>query len=253
MDSLSLPPSTRTCAGDRNHWRIEIARPDDRASVNALRRIAYRHSPQFTFADLRRLDWNTEDDRGVVVVARDPAGAIQSTARMNVFLSRKEVERAFEYSLDGIELAMPTLALSRAATTPIQRSRGLMAHLRWYCLSAAILLRIESVAAVIFQGAPRTRSMAEAGFTFYVPRRSWDTEVVAHSEALIAALDRSQFQMALRAASVPVEDDLRHIDFDMPALRKSCAAMMHAADRPTPARADWPRCVAAQGLGDGDS
>ncbi|MCO5120004.1 MAG: hypothetical protein M9951_10280 [Burkholderiaceae bacterium] len=195
-------------------WTVDVARPVDRDSVVELRRLSMPRSEYFTFHDLARLDWNEDDERSSVIVVRDPQGVLQSTLRLSVFDAVADLERAVECSFEGIPVELPVLSLSRAATRPGSMSRGLMAWLRFYYLSVVRELPVRSVVGVVFEGAPRARSMESAGYAFFRPPRNWDSEVEAYVNVQVVLLASRDFDRAIEMTRRMIGPDSdRRFDF----------------------------------------
>lgn len=191
---------------DAAAWRhrVGIADATQRNAVGELRRAAYREAAQFDWHDEATLDWSAADDAGAVLAVWDRTGRMLSTTRASVFARAAEAEAFLEYSLEGIEVATPTLVLSRVATAPDAARLGLFALLRYAYLQALPQTPLASVVAITYEGAPHVGSMRDAGYAFFEPRAAWDSEAVARTRPLLAVLPRAHFERAfsLRAADM---------------------------------------------------
>jgi hypothetical protein len=199
---------TSETTGAAWRYRVGIADPTQRQAVEALRRAAYRQANEFDWNDEATLGWSAADDAGTVLALWDAQGALLSTTRASVFLSLGEAEASLEYSLAGIDIATPTLVLSRVATAPVAARNGLFALLRYAYLSALVLTPIGSVIAIVYEGAPHIGSMRESGYDFFEPHAGWDTEAVARTRPMLAVLPRSRFERALSVRSAALAGQL---------------------------------------------
>lgn len=209
--------------------RLSIATRHDAEAVFAVRRAAYRAAPEFDWKDEAALAWNDADDAGTVLALWDDAGTLQSTLRASVFGSRAAAEAFLEYSLDGAAVALPTLVFSRAATAPDAARHGLFALMRVAYLAALPATPLQSLSAIVYDGGPRLRAMAEAGYTFSEPRAGWDSEAVARRPPLLAVLPRERFAGALAIARVIAGEHLERVDIETPAIAAAFAAQAATA------------------------
>jgi hypothetical protein len=217
--------------------RVGVANATQRSAVAALRRLAYREAAQFEWNDESTLDWSAADDTGTVLAVWDVAGNLLSTIRASVFSGASTAEAFLEYSLKGIDLPGPTLVLSRAATAPKAAHHGLFALLRYAYLAALPATPLNSVIAIVYEGAPHSGFMRQCGYEFFEPQAAWDTEAVARARPLLAVLPRAQFEHSLGMRRAALEGRLEGVQFDVAAiaesLRAGCAAFAasKAADR----------------------
>lgn len=175
-------------------------------ALQALRQAAYRAAPEFDWNEDASLGWTPADEHGTVLGLWDAAGRMLSTTRATVLHSVGHAEDFLEYSLAGIDIAWPSLALSRAATAPDVARHGLFALLRHAYLSALVAdsvadtddasTGIGSVVAIVYEGGPRLAAMRAAGYDFFSPRAGWDSEAVARTAPLLAVLPGARFRQA---------------------------------------------------------
>lgn len=215
--------------GTVRRYRVGIAAATERATVEALRRAAYRGANEFDWNDEATLGWSAADDTGVVLAVWDAHGALLSTTRASVFTQLHEAEAHLEYSLAGIEVALPTLVLSRVATAPEAARHGLFALVRHAYLSALASTPIGSVLAIVYEGAPHIGTMRESGYEFFEPRASWDTEAVARTRPLLAVLPRSRFERALRVRSAALAGQFDGVQVEAAAIAQAFLARCNAA------------------------
>jgi hypothetical protein len=216
-------------------FRVGLADSTQRSAVAALRRAAYREAAQFEWNDESTLDWSAADDSGTVLAVWDATGSLLSTIRASVFSGASTVEAFLEYSLAGINVPGPTLVLSRAATAPDAAHHGLFALLRLAYLSALPATPINSVIAVVYEGAPHSGFMRQCGYEFFEPQDTWDTEAVAHARPLLAVLPRAQFEHSLGMRRAALEGRLGGVQFDLAAIAESLCARCEAHALPASA------------------
>ena len=210
-------------------YRIGIASSAQREAVEALRCSAYRCAAEFVWNAEATLGWTAADDAGTVLALWDARGALLSTMRASVFASTAAAEAFLEYSLDGVDIATPTLVLSRAATAPDAARHGLYALVRYAYLSALAATPIGSVIAIVYEGAGQTRSMRGSGYDFFEPRAGWDTEAVARVRPLLAVLPRARFAHALGVRSAALMGRLDGVQIDSTAIAAALRAHCSAA------------------------
>jgi hypothetical protein len=193
---------------ERGGWRcglVDGRSTVEREAVVRLRREAYATAGEFAWHDLATLGWTATDERSAVLGLWrcGDAGAgetLVSTVRATVFQRLGEAEAFLEHALDGVGAQAPALVLSRAATAPGEHGRGLLALLRVAYLQALPLATVRSVLAVVYDSAPRVRSMQAAGYTMSAPTHSWDSEARALTAPLVAHLPLQRFASALDIA-----------------------------------------------------
>ncbi len=194
-----------------SRWLIGVVDGSSRAARDAvvqLRRQAYAGAREFAWHDLATLGWTATDDRSAVLgLWHCPEGGgtstrtLLSTVRATVFTQLAAAEAFLEHALDGIGAVAPALVLSRAATAPGEHGRGLLALLRVAYLQALAQAGVHSVLAVVYDDAPRVRSMQAVGYTMTPPQRSWDSEARAIAAPLVAHLAHAKFAQAMQAAT----------------------------------------------------
>jgi len=215
----------------RWRWRVGVADRSHRSAVAALRRAAYLQAAQFDWNDEATLDWGAADEAGIVLAVWDAEHRLLSTTRLSVF-HRAEAAQAFlEYSLDGIELPLPTLVLSRVATAPAAAGHGLFALLRLAYLGVLARTPIESALAITYEGAPHVGSMRAAGYEFFEPRAAWDTEAVARTRPLLAVLARARFAEALASREADPAVPRQQVSVNAAEIAEAISACCHAGSR----------------------
>jgi hypothetical protein len=214
------------------HWRyrIGVAGALDRDGVVAVRRAAYRQATEFDWNDEALLGWCAADDEGAVLAVWDHEGTVMSTVRASVFTQVEPAENFLEYSLAGIPVATPTLVLSRAATDPNAARQGLNSVLRYAYLCAVASTSIRSVITIVYDGGPRLASMRSAGFDFHEPRAGWDTEAVALTRPLLAALPRERLVTALGTMSESLAQRLTDVRIEKVSIARSMRRQFEPVD-----------------------
>lgn len=229
------PTQPQASSGDAIAFRVGVADASQRHAVAALRRAAYQKAAQFEWNDESTLDWSAADDSGTVLAVWDAAGTLLSTIRASVFLDAATAEAFLEYSLTGITVPGPTLVLSRAATAPVAAQHGLFALLRYAYLSALPATPINSVIAVVYEGAPHSGFMRQCGYSFFEPQAAWDSEAVARVRPLLAVLPREQFGHSLTMRRTALAGRLEGVQFNLADIAASMRAACVALAIPKPA------------------
>jgi hypothetical protein len=212
-------------------YRIGVAQRTDAAAVHALRVAAYAGAAEFDWNDPATLAWSAADDEGVVLALWTPTGALLCSLRASVFGTTAQAERFLEYSLRGVPAEPPLLVLSRAATAPAQARHGLLALLRHAYLSVLPGRGLGAIVAVVYEGAPRLRSMQRTGYAFHQPIAAWDSEAHARNRPLVAVLPGARFSAAAEEARGAVAEQLVAVAIDHAAI---ALALQRLVGRVTP-------------------
>jgi hypothetical protein len=185
-------------------YRVGVVQRSDAPEIEALRKAAYAQAAEFKWHDLEALSWSDVDDRASVLAVWGKDGRILSTVRAAVHHDVASTEAFLEYSLAGIEVALPLMVLGRAATLPAAGRQGLSAWLRTAYLRALPATPIGSVVGIVYDGMPRVRSAQASGYVLHRPAKTWDTEADAVTQPLVAVMMRSQFASAAVHAEQPL-------------------------------------------------
>jgi hypothetical protein len=168
---------------------IDASRADE---LVALRRRCYALSKSFEWFDERALDWSVDDAASVVLGVLDADGALVSSVRATIRHDRDAVEAMLMYSTRTVPARFPALIGARSATSPEHARHGLAGVMRRTVVSQAYRLGLASITGVVYDDAPRVRSMLAQGYEFYDPPEHWDRE--ARRVVVDHASDRRQAQ-----------------------------------------------------------
>jgi hypothetical protein len=177
-------------------YRVDVATSVDAANVTELRRAALAQSREFSVNDMDKVGWTDIDESSVVLIVRED-GVLVSSMRMITFSDEVAAEHFLEYPVTQHSIPGPILTMSRAVTLPSHFSKGLMGAIRYVDRGGAIETAIQSVVAIVYQGAPRVNSMRRAGFEMLECPEHWDSEATVSAAPLVAVLPRRLFSHAL--------------------------------------------------------
>ncbi len=148
---------------------VDRKRKDD---IDALRMQAYTKASGFA-VDLTTLKWKSSDDESFVMAA-EANGQLIATMRGEVIADISLLEQKLECPWDyPLELEMPILLLSRAATLSSYRYVGLNLILRYWFLRFAITHHINFVLGTFVSGSPRENTLREMGYQFFDNKLGW--------------------------------------------------------------------------------
>jgi hypothetical protein len=167
---------------------ISVATLGDGPELTQLLRDCYRQSSDFTIRDDSYFT-NHFDGRSVVLAARSD-GVLLGTMKATLISCSSDLNSEDEEMLTS-ELT-PALFLSRAATVQHSRARGVNSLMRLFCLEAALELQLKSLVGFVYRDAPRTRLMADLGYSFTEFRASGNSVFTDHSQHLFAFLALDQ-------------------------------------------------------------
>ena len=175
---------------------IDKTRADE---LVALRKRCYALSKSFEWFDERALEWSEDDAASVVLGVLDAGGALVSTVRSTIRRDRDEVESMLMYSTHGVPARFPALVGARSATEPTHARHGLAGVMRWVIVSQARRLKMASITAVVYDDAPRVRSMLAQGYEFHDPPRHWDREARLRARPIIISMPAANYAQSLAA------------------------------------------------------
>ena len=167
-----------------------------RAKVQELRCAAYKRSNEFYVEHSRAYQWSEDDDVSDVMVACDERGEALATMRGANADGRAEVEARFECSAELTDEMFPALLLERGATKGGSGGLGLNSLLRYHFLLGALRSETASVVGAVFDGAPRLHLLAELGYEFRQPTRTWDTNLRPRTQLILVTLPRHRIAQA---------------------------------------------------------
>ncbi len=193
----------------------------------ALRKRCYGLSKSFEWFDERALDWSADDAVSVVLGVLDADGVLVSSVRATIRRDRDAVESMLMYSTRGVPARFPALIGARSATEPAHARHGLAGVMRWVIVSQARRLRLGSITGVVYDDAPRVRSMLAQGYEFYDPPQHWDREARLRARPIIISMPAANYAQSLATIESQLGAALERATFDATAL--DAAFDLHAA------------------------
>lgn len=152
--------------------RVFFTGRERQTEIDELRMQEYARASGFQ-VDLNTLRWKTSDDESYIMAA-ETGGRIVSTMRGELIDSMELLERKLECPWSyPMELRMPVLLLSRAATCSSQRTSGLNLLLRYWFLKFAVHHDVRHVIGTFVTGSPRETTLREMGYTFFQNDLGW--------------------------------------------------------------------------------
>ncbi len=212
---------------------VDQARADE---LVALRKRCYALSKSFEWFDERALDWGDDDAASVVLGVLDAGGALVASVRATIRRDRDAVERMLMYSTRDVPARFPALIGARSATEPAHARHGLAGVMRWVIVSQARRLGLASITGVVYDDAPRVRSMLAQDYEFYDPPHHWDREARLRARAIIISMPAANYARSLAAIESQLGTALARTAFDVVALdaafdrhARSVDASVHAS------------------------
>ncbi len=203
-----------------NSLRVFVAGDEHVAEIVRLRQACYRTSPSFSWFDEQALEWN-DTDRGAVVLAVAIEGRIVATTRATSRPDQASVEAFMGYSIANVPPRFPALIAGRSATDPGHARLGLTAVMRHAIVRQAMRLRLPSIIGVVYESAPRVRSMVVHGYEPYACPRHWDPEAVLRAEPIIISMPAGAYPKSLAAIESGSSEVLRASVFDDEAIARA--------------------------------
>ncbi len=162
---------------------------DRKNEIEALRQQEYANAKGFV-VDLETLKWKSSDDESFVMAA-ESKGQLVSTMRGEVIdelaILEKKLECPWSFPL---ELNMPVLLLSRAATLSSYRKIGLNLVLRYWFIRLAMAHKIHFLVGTFVSGSPRENTLQEMGYQFFENKLGWQQSTYQSLGAVtVAALN----------------------------------------------------------------
>lgn len=195
--------------------RIYFADSQRKNEIDALRSQAYQTISGFA-VDIKTLKWKASDDESFIMVAEEQ-GELISTMRGEVIKEFSVIEKKLECPWNfPLELDMPVLLLSRAATLYSHRSVGLNLILRYWFLRFAIYHDIRFMLGTFASGAPRENTLREMGYQFFENKLGWQKSTFrSFSPVTVVALDlKTHGQAALDFCLKRLPDGIKEYSFD---------------------------------------
>ncbi|MEK6774880.1 MAG: hypothetical protein AABY64_13130 [Bdellovibrionota bacterium] len=145
---------------------------DRKNEIEALRQQEYANAKGFV-VDLETLKWKSSDDESFVMAA-ESKGQLVSTMRGEVINELAVLEKKLECPWNfPMELGMPVLLLSRAATLSSYRNVGLNLVLRYWFIRLAMAHNIHFMIGTFMSGSPRENTLQEMGYQFFENKLGW--------------------------------------------------------------------------------
>lgn len=157
--------------------------------IDTLRIQSYKKADGFAL-DLSTLKWKPADDESFILAA-EVNGELISTMRGEVIADQSILEKKLECPWDfPLEIEMPVLTLSRAATLSSYRTSGLNLLLRYWFLRFAITHQIQFVIGTFVSGSPRENTLREMGYQFFENKLGWQQSTYRSQRPVtVVALD----------------------------------------------------------------
>ncbi len=192
-----------------------------------LRKRCYALSKSFEWFDERALGWSADDAASVVLGVLEANDVLVASVRATIRRDRDAVEGMLMYSTSGVPARFPALIGARSATEPAHARHGLAGVMRWVIVSQACRLRLASITGVVYDDAPRVRSMLAQGYEFYDPPQHWDREARLRARPIIISMPAANYARSLDAIESQLGAALERATFDATAL--DAAFDLHAA------------------------
>lgn len=169
--------------------QVFLADVSFKEEIEQLRMQEYAKASGFV-VDLTTLKWKPSDDESTILVAKKNDRVV-STMRGEFIDHISLLERKLECPWDfPLQLDMPVLLLSRAATCSSKRSSGLNLVLRYWFLRLAMSHNIRFVIGTFVSGSPRENSLREMGYQFFENHLGWQQSTYrSQREVKVVALD----------------------------------------------------------------
>jgi hypothetical protein len=168
---------------------IFFANEENKTEIENLRQQEYAQAKGYSL-DLNTLRWSSSDSQSFVMAARDRHETV-ATMRGEIITDQTLLEKKLECPWDfPIDLKLPVLLLSRAATLKSHQSQGLNLILRYWFLKLAVHHKIPMVIGTFVTGSPRQNTLQEMGYQFFENTLGWQQSTYrSHRPVIVAALD----------------------------------------------------------------
>lgn len=195
-------------------FRVTVLGAERADELARLRRRCYRASTSFSWFDESVLEWTPVDASSVVIGSLDGDGALVATVRASCRPDRAAVEALLGYSTERVPPRHPALVGGRSATDAQHARQGLAAAMRWVIVRQALRLDMASITGVVYDDAPRVRSMQAQGYEFYEAPRQWDAEARLRAKPIVISMPAPAYRDALRLIEAQAADALAACAFD---------------------------------------
>lgn len=190
--------------------KIGIASSEtEKAQISHLRTEAYKIAFGTSLKSFSFLNWDKNDDRGLVMYLSDEKGEAIASLRAIMLHSKEELEALFDITLPG-SLACPLLAMDRLVIAPSHRKKGLSGLFRHYLYGACVGTGIRNLTFTINDGSSRIPFQQKMGFKFEEADISHriDNPYDNKGGILLARLTPDSFDQAYRVGSEHLIVDL---------------------------------------------
>jgi hypothetical protein len=178
-------------------FRITVLNSSSAQALTDLRIRCFRQSPSFSFFDEAALQWTTVDESSVVLGVFTALNELVSTVRIAIRPDRDAVESFLAYSTENVPDRFPAMIAGRAATDRRFTKLGIAAVMRRVILKNAQRLQVASLTGVVYEDAPRVRSMLSHGYEFFDSPKNWDAEATITAKPIIISMPFSAFTNAM--------------------------------------------------------
>jgi hypothetical protein len=178
---------------DASPTLIRRAFTPDGESIESLRLTSYANAKEFVVKDPSPMRWGAADTEHITLAAFDNRRLPVSTIRGALLFTGAEAEAALECAVPAhLGLEFPTLLLGKGATVSNLARTGLHNLIRLCFLEMALAIDMKSVIGLVFESAPRTRSMRLMGYDLFPCQDWWFTDLVPITQTLIAVLPQER-------------------------------------------------------------
>jgi hypothetical protein len=199
-------------------FRVGVVEPSHAEEITQLRIRSYRLSSSFSWFDETALHWNEVDRNSAVLGVFNERNLLVSTVRASIRVDRFAIDLFLMYSTKNVPTRLPALIGSRSATHADYAKVGLAAAMRWVIVRNSLRLQLGSITGVVYDNAPRVRSMMSHGYEFFDAPEQWDDEATVLAKPIIISMPASAFSNAVHQIELEAAKVLSDCEFDEPAI-----------------------------------
>lgn len=217
---------TNSPGGRRTQGRLRVVAlsSSDAQELADLRREQFLKSPSFRWTRPDALDWSATDEASLVLGVRNEEDLLVSTSRATPYPDPDAAQAGLQYSMALVPVAGRIVISGRSATRPGWRGLGLNALLRRVVYGQMDRIGAQAIVAVVYEGAPHLRRLAQCGYTFHPTSGHWDDEAEPMATPRIICLQRSDLRRAIDAADAEIAGLRAVIDMDEDAICAQASA-----------------------------
>lgn len=191
------------------HYRIEVLTQSNADELGALRRLAYKN--RFgSLVDTDKLGWNQNDilflNLGLLL-----EGQLVSCLRVSVIETDREFHRITLQDAPA-DIKYPCVVLSRGATHPDHKSRGLHTILRREALSLIKAAGLNDTFGFLEDGSPRLTQLAELGYSFETCPKPWGGFLKNTKPVVLARLRNDILERAIYVLDQKIKNHVETIE-----------------------------------------